>query len=157
MLLFKKKQKYGVVCSPVKGTYIEMKDIRDPVFSQGTVGKGFAVRPEGELVCSPVEGKITVVFPTLHAVGITDKQGLEYIVHIGVDTVSLQGRGFKQLCQENQTVKVGEPLIKVDFSLLRSHGYADDVIVIVSNASSVNFTIKKNELSIGEEVFVCEQ
>ena len=91
---------------------INIEDVKDPVFSQKMMGDGFAVEPENGHIVSPVAGKVTSVFPTKHALGLVTDNGLEVLVHIGLDTVSLEGKPFEVKVSEGQTVAAGDLLVK---------------------------------------------
>ena len=93
------------IYAPLTGEYVKIEDIPDPVFAQKMMGEGFGINPtEGEVV-SPIEGKVDNVFPTKHAVGLKAENGLELLVHIGLDTVQLDGKGLKYLLKVEMTLK----------------------------------------------------
>ncbi|PTK74996.1 PTS glucose transporter subunit IIA [Staphylococcus haemolyticus] len=122
------------IYAPLTGEYINIEDIPDPVFAQKMMGEGFGINPtEGEVV-SPIEGKVDNVFPTKHAIGLKADNGLEILVHIGLDTVQLDGQGFEILVSSGDTVQVGDPLLKFDLEYIRNN--AKDVIspIIISNS-----------------------
>lgn len=122
-----------VVCSPVTGKAIKMADVPDPVFSGEVLGKGCAVWPEDEIVYAPVSGKVTVTMG--HAVGIMSDSGVEVLVHVGVDTVNLQGRGFTGYVKQGDQVVAGQPVLKLDRSVIAEAGYKDCVVLAVSNTA----------------------
>jgi len=98
------------IYAPLTGEYVKIEDIPDPVFAQKMMGEGFGINPtEGEVV-SPIEGKVDNVFPTKHAVGLKAENGLELLVHIGLDTVQLDGKGFEVLVESGDDIKIGDPL-----------------------------------------------
>ena len=108
MKLFQNKPKEKVVFSPLNGQVIPLSSVKDPVFADGILGKGAAVLPsEGKLV-SPVNGTILNIFPTFHAIGIQSEDGLEILIHLGFDTVELQGKYFKSNISEGDKVSVGD-------------------------------------------------
>ncbi|PNZ66467.1 PTS glucose transporter subunit IIA [Staphylococcus croceilyticus] len=122
------------IYAPITGEYVKIEDIPDPVFAQKMMGEGFGINPsEGEVV-SPIEGKVDNVFPTKHAIGLKAENGLELLVHIGLDTVQLDGQGFEILVNSGDTVKVGDPLLKFDLEYIRKN--AKDVIspIIITNS-----------------------
>ncbi|MEG0367976.1 MAG: PTS glucose transporter subunit IIA, partial [Coprobacillus sp.] len=121
------------VYSPIGGKNIALSETNDPSFASEALGKGFAIIPNEEEVVSPIEGTITVLFPTKHAIGITDKNGLEILIHIGIDTVQLVGEGFEAFVEVGQTVKKGEKLVKFDSKLIKSKGYDLTTFVVVTN------------------------
>jgi PTS system glucose-specific IIA component len=101
------------------------------------VGDGVAVYPESDLVVAPVAGTLTQVFPTGHAFGVTTPEGLEVLVHIGIDTVQLKGEGFTVLAEQGQPVSVNTPIVRLDLSLLRQRAKSLVTPVIVTNMAKV--------------------
>lgn len=101
-----------VLCSPVKGKVIKMADVPDPVFGGEVLGKGCAVWPEDDLVYAPCDGKVTVTMG--HAVGLQSDSGIEVLVHVGVDTVNMNGDGFEGFVKADDVVKAGQPMLKID-------------------------------------------
>lgn len=126
----------AVIAAPAKGKVIPMKEIPDGVFSQGILGECCAVRPEEGNVYSPVDGKITLIADTLHAIGLEDKNGVEVLLHIGIDTVSMNGDGFQCQVRNGQSVKKGQLLVTMDLDKIRAAGHATDVIIILTNVST---------------------
>ena len=119
------------------------------------MGKGFAVVPINGDIHSPVDGKVTMVFPTKHAIGITDRNNIEYILHIGIDTVQLKGAGFNVCVQEGDSVKAGDLLVNCDLAILKQAGYQTDVLVIITNHKDVRIKQAGN-LKVKEEIAYCE-
>ncbi|SFL69168.1 PTS sugar transporter subunit IIA [Salibacterium qingdaonense] len=107
--------KTAVITAPVTGTYIDLKDVPDPTFSEKMMGDGFAVESKEGRLSSPVKGRVLQVFPTHQAVGIKSEEGLDILLHIGLETVDRHGEGFHVHVREGQHVETGDPLI--DFSL----------------------------------------
>ncbi|MBP2620937.1 PTS system trehalose-specific EIIBC component [Streptococcus panodentis] len=121
------------VLSPLAGEVKELSQAADPVFAQGVMGQGVVIIPsEGELV-SPVDGKVTVLFPTMHAVGIQSDQGAEILMHIGMDTVNLEGKGFEGHVAQGDRVKAGDKLISFDMKAIKKAGYVTETPVIITN------------------------
>lgn len=117
-----------------KGDILPLESLKDGVFSERLMGDGFAVKFDAEKignVYSPVDGKITFVYPSKHAYGIETKEGVKLLVHIGIDTVKLDGKGFKQLVTENQKIKAGDKLAQVDLEFLSKQKLKSDVVVII--------------------------
>lgn len=121
------------LCAPANGRVIAMADVPDPVFSGEVLGKGCAVWPEDDIVYAPVSGTVTVTMG--HAVGLSTDDGVEVLVHIGVDTVNLQGKGFTGYVKQGDTVKAGDPVIKMDRNVIKEAGYPDCVVLAVSNTA----------------------
>ena len=118
MSLFHKRHKDETlkVAVPVSGTILDITDVPDPVFAGQHMGPGFAVDPTSGEFTSPIDGEVTLVAPTLHAVGLKAGNGAEILVHIGIDTAELKGDGFTVHVHEGDTVSVGDPLLTVDRS-----------------------------------------
>ena len=125
------------VHSVADGKVINIEDVKDPVFSQKMMGDGFAVEPENGHIVSPVAGKVTSVFPTKHALGLVTDNGLEVLVHIGLDTVSLEGKPFEVKVTEGQTVAAGDLLVEADLDAIREAGRETSTIVVFTNADAI--------------------
>ena len=125
------------VHSVAEGQVIELEKVQDPVFSQKMMGDGFAVEPANGQIVSPVAGKVTSVFPTKHALGLVTESGLEVLVHIGLDTVSLEGKPFTVKVEEGQTVAAGDLLVEADLDAIREAGRATTTVVVFTNAAAI--------------------
>ena len=125
------------VHSVAEGQVIELEKVQDPVFSQKMMGDGFAVEPANGQIVSPVAGKVTSVFPTKHALGLVTESGLEVLVHIGLDTVSLEGKPFTVKVEEGQTVAAGDLLVEADLDAIREAGRATSTVVVFTNAAAI--------------------
>lgn len=138
---FKKKQTEDLKAY-VSGEAIKIEDVNDGVFSEKILGEGMAIIPSEELLISPCDGTICSVADTKHAVGIQLNNGMQLLLHIGLDTVSMSGEGFLVHVKEGQSVKEGQNLISFDRTKIKEAGYADTVIMIVTeneNSKSLNF------------------
>lgn len=111
--LFKKTDDICKLFAPVNGKTIALENVPDKVFASKMMGDGIGFEYEGNTIYAPCDGKITLVANTLHAVGITSENGAEILIHIGLDTVSLNGKGFKKLINQGDKVKKGTPLIEI--------------------------------------------
>lgn len=121
------------VVSPLAGQVKPLSQATDPVFSSGVMGQGIVIEPsQGELV-SPVNGTVTVLFPTKHAVGIVSEEGVEMLMHIGMDTVSLDGKGFEAHVEQGDKVVVGQQLISFDMDVIKKAGLVTETLVIITN------------------------
>ena len=121
------------VVSPLAGQVKPLSQATDPVFSSGVMGQGVVIEPsQGELV-SPVNGTVTVLFPTKHAVGIVSEEGVEMLMHIGMDTVSLDGKGFESHIKQGDKVVVGQQLISFDMDVIKEAGLVTETPVIITN------------------------
>ena len=126
------------------GQVIAITDVKDPVFSQKMMGDGFAVEPETGKIYSPVAGTVTSVFPTKHALGLLTENGLEVLVHIGLDTVSLEGKPFEVHVSEGQKVAAGELLVTADLEAIKAAGRETSTVVVFTNAAAIkSVTVEK--------------
>lgn len=126
------------VVSPLSGEVITLDSVNDPVFSSEAMGKGIAIKPNGSNVYSPVDGTVQVVFETGHAYGLKSNNGVEILIHIGVDTVSMGGKGFTPKVTTNQKVKKGDILGTFDSTMIRKWGLDDTTMVIITN--TINYS-----------------
>ena len=125
--------KTAQLVSPLAGQVKPLSQATDPVFSSGVMGQGVVIEPsQGELV-SPVNGTVTVLFPTKHAVGIVSEEGVEMLMHIGMDTVSLDGKGFEAHVEQGDKVVVGQQLISFDMDVIKKAGLVTETLVIITN------------------------
>lgn len=122
------------ICAPFNGTAMNLENIPDPVFSQKILGLGCGVEPAEETVYAPFDGKVTQTTDTKHAVGITSVDGIELLIHVGMDTVSMGGKGFTCLVQEGQNIKAGQPLMTFSITDIQSAGHPATTAVVVTNA-----------------------
>ena len=128
-----KKQKNYSICSPVKGEVIDITKTNDPLFKEEALGKGVGIIAEENILVAPVDGKIESFFPTKHAIGITTKDGVDVLIHVGIDTVELNGKYFNALKKQGDSVKQGEELLEVDFDGVKESGYDATVLLVVAN------------------------
>ena len=119
------------------GEVIQLSQVSDSAFASGALGKGFAVIPDEENgeIFAPIAGEVTVVFPTKHAYGIKTEDGVEVLIHVGVDTVNLEGKGFTSYVKVGDQVKTGDVLATVDFSVIKAAGFDSTVMVVVTNSA----------------------
>ena len=129
---FKKKQKSYEMAATADGKVIPMTDASDPVFSSCALGGGVVIRPTGTVVVAPADGRVTATMEgSNHAIGMELEGGLEILIHIGVDTVSLKGEGFTALVKSGDTVKKGTELIRFEREALEANGFCMEVMQIV--------------------------
>lgn len=132
------------VVSPLTGQVKPLSQATDPVFSSGVMGQGIVIEPsQGELV-SPVNGTVTVLFPTKHAVGIVSEEGVEMLMHIGMDTVSLDGKGFEAHIEQGDKVLVGQKLITFDMEVIKGAGLITETPVIITNQDDFQADVEGN-------------
>lgn len=129
------------IISPLTGQVKELSQATDPVFASGVMGQGLVIEPsQGELT-SPVNGTVTVLFPTKHAIGIVSDEGVELLIHIGMDTVGLDGKGFESLVVQGDHVTVGQQLIRFDMDVIKAAGLVTETPVIITNQDAYTATI----------------
>lgn len=129
--------------SPVSGELVPLVDVPDPTFSQGIVGNGFAVEPSENKIVAPVDGKVVTVFKTGHAIGIQTKEGIEVLVHVGIDTVKLDGKCFDLKIKQGQEVSKGETLLEIDRDGIKENGFSPMTVVVVTNKEDFpNYEVK---------------
>lgn len=117
--------------APVTGQLVALSSLADDVLANGMMGEGIAIEPETNLIVSPIDGTVETIFPTKHAIGLRGKQGEELLIHIGIDTVKLEGEGFEKIADEGQDVSVGTPLVRTNIKKMRDLGYTMTIAVIV--------------------------
>ena len=146
-------QKDGVqqLITPVTGTIIPLKNVKDEVFASEAMGQGVAIVPNDNTIKSPVAGTISAVYPTGHAIGIISQYGAEVLIHIGIDTVELNGQFFKTLVQQNQKVSVGESLVEFDREAISEAGFDTTVMLIITNTPNYNVVVTENTLAGTDE------
>ena len=124
-----------LVEAPVTGNVLDLTTINDPVFSSLAMGKGIAIQPDSDVVVAPFNGVVESLFPTGHAIGLKSDNGAEVLIHIGIDTVKLEGKHFKPLVSQGETVEVGQPLIEFDRKAIADEGFDTVIPVVVTNTN----------------------
>jgi PTS system sucrose-specific IIC component len=125
----------GVVIQPVAGKMIPASEIADPMFAAETMGPSIGIVPTGETVYAPFDGKVTMLIPTKHAVGVTSDDGIEVLIHVGIDTVSMNGTGFEAYVEPDQVIHAGDKLLHFDRAEIKKAGHPDTVIVVITNGA----------------------
>lgn len=151
MFNFFKKEEFKIV-APISGELIPLAQVPDQVFSAKMMGDGFAVIPSSNTVVAPLSGTLESVFPTGHAVGIKTKDGIECIVHIGLDTVELNGEGFKTLVSQGGKIKAGQPMIEFDKEALEAKGYNVVTMVVFPSGYDKAFDLGTRKVSANEQL-----
>ena len=146
--------------SPLAGRAKNLSEAPDPVFAQGVMGQGVVIEPtEGELV-APVDGVVSVLFPTKHAIGLISDEGLELLMHIGMDTVNLDGEGFTAHVKQGDRVSVGDALISFDIEAIQAAGYPVATPVIVTNQNDFQMDVTRGlpcDVARGEAIFTASK
>ena len=124
-----------VLSTPAAGEIIDLSEVNDPTFASGSLGEGFAIIPTDGKIYSPVNGEVSTVFPTKHAIGVVSEEGAEILIHIGIDTVNLNGKYFQSAVSDGKKVRKGDLLMEVDLQELIKEGYDPTTMVIVTNSS----------------------
>ncbi|MBE4907316.1 PTS glucose transporter subunit IIA [Bacillus luteolus] len=137
------------ITSPINGRVLDITEVPDPVFSQKMMGEGIAIEPADGQVVSPVDGEIVQVFPTKHAVGIKTKSGLEILIHIGLETVTLNGEGFESFVQAGDKVVRGDKLIAFDLNIIKEKAASTITPMIITNTDEVVGNLEKNTTDTG--------
>ena len=156
MFGFMKKNKREELVAVVDGKLISIEKVNDPVFSQKMMGDGFAIASTGDTVYACADATVSMLFPSNHAVGLTLDNGMEILIHIGIETVNEEGKGFTCFCEQGKTVKKGEALVKFDRQYLEENGYDLTVIVVFTNKDSYKEFRKEDIENVkgGESVVV---
>ncbi len=144
--MFWKKKNIGTIYSPCVGQVLNLSEVPDAVFSEKMLGDGACIVPESDEIFSPVDGEIVQVFDTKHAYSIRSSDGLEILVHIGLNTVELKGEGFTSLVSQGDKVKIGDKIAKVNLEYVQDMGYQLYTPILITNMSEVkkiNVTEKK--------------
>ena len=126
-----------VVKAPMDGIVLPLEQLPDETFAAAILGPGCGIEPTGKTVYAPFDGTVEQVASTLHAVGLTSEDGIEILIHVGMDTVEMQGKGFKALVKVGDKVKAGTPLLKVDLDAIRAAGHPTATAIIVTNGDDM--------------------
>lgn len=150
----RKKNRGERICAPCSGLVVQLQDVEDEIFSTGMVGQGFAIRPSNDQIVSPIDGTIITVFHTMHAIGLKTDTGLEILVHIGLNTVELNGKHFTPFVKAGDRVSIGDLMMKFDREEIVKAGYKVDTLVIVSNTDQYKkFSLmREDDVSEKDEV-----
>ena len=131
--LFKKSKLQ--IFAPINGEIIPLDQVPDPVFSQKMLGEGMAIMPKQGSIHAPIEGTVILVSDTKHAIGLRSSDGTEILIHVGLETVSLKGKGFTVLVKAGDTVSVGQSLIEVDWEYIREHAKSIITPIVITNSA----------------------
>lgn len=131
------KKQYDLI-APISGDVLDLSKSKDPVFAQRLAGDGVVIEPTSDIVVAPADGVLTLIFRTNHAFGMILENGVEILVHLGIDTVELNGEGFERIAEEGKVVKAGDPIIKINRQLIIEKGYSLSSPVLITNPEEVN-------------------
>ncbi|MCT7681628.1 MAG: PTS glucose transporter subunit IIA, partial [Lactobacillus crispatus] len=136
------------------GELIPLSEVKDEVFSTKAMGDGAAIRPSEGVLRAPANGHVVLVFPTGHAIGMHTDDGAEVLMHIGMDTVNLNGKGFETLVKKDQVVKAGDPLVKFDIEAIKKAGYDVTTPIVITNTKNYHKVslAKQGLVHVGDNV-----
>lgn len=121
------------VYAPISGVLVELSEINDESISSGLFGRGYGIVPVGNVIYAPANGRIAATTVTNHSIGIRTESGIELIIHVGIDTVKMEGKGFTRLVESEQEVKAGQPILVFDDDAIKAAGHDDVVTIIVTS------------------------
>lgn len=144
--------------SPLAGELLPLSEVKDEVFSSGAMGEGVAVEPSEGVLHAPADGKVVMTFPTGHAIGMKTSDGAEILMHIGMDTVNLQGHGFETLVAKGDEVKAGDELVKFDIDAIQAKGYVVTTPIVVTNSKDYEkiTVVSQGKVKVGQEILDLE-
>ena len=128
------RRKVNVLLAPIAGTVIPLSDVKDQTFSSGSLGEGVAIQPTGSKVVAPADSKVSAIFPTGHAVALHTNEGLDVLIHVGLDTYKLDGRHFTVRASVGEHVRKGDVLIEFDPDAIKAEGYDITAPILICNA-----------------------
>ncbi|WMJ19982.1 PTS sugar transporter subunit IIA [Geobacillus kaustophilus] len=143
----KQQPKEETITAPLDGTIMRLEDVPDPVFAQKMMGDGIAIDPADGGVVAPVDGEIIQLFPTKHAIGLRSEAGVELLIHVGIDTVSMNGEGFTAYVKAGDRVKRGDRLLSVDLPLVREKAKSAVTPIIITNGDALESLEREAEAS----------
>ncbi|PAB59163.1 PTS sugar transporter subunit IIA [Anaeromicrobium sediminis] len=143
MFNFFKRKKEVLLYAPMDGEIIQIEKVPDQVFADKLIGDGIAIIPSSSQVVSPVEGTVIQIAPTYHAIGLETKEGVEVLIHIGIDTVQLKGKGFKPMKEVGEKVAVGDLLMEVDLEYIKENKKEIVTPILITNGDIIKEYDKK--------------
>jgi PTS system beta-glucosides-specific IIC component len=149
-IIISEKSEKTSIFSPIKGEVLPLSQASDEAFASGALGKGVVIIPEEGKVYAPIDGTVTMIFPSLHAVGLTSVSGIELLIHIGMNTVELNGEGFSVYIEKGQKVTKGDLLLEFDMEVIQKNGYSLETPVVITNSQDFKEVVEKTS-SITDE------
>ncbi len=143
-------EKYAKLFSPLKGELIKLEDVEDETFASGIMGKGVAIKPSEGKLYAPCDGIVSAIFKTGHAIGITTEDDIEVLIHIGIDTVSLEGKYFHSSLEKGQRIKQGDLLVEFDLEKIKEAGYDTTTMIIITNSNDYLDVVPVNKVSVNK-------
>lgn len=141
-----------LIKAPVKGKNVLLSNVNDRAFASSALGKGLGIDPEDDMIYAPVNGEVVSLFPTNHAIGIQTEYGVEILIHIGINTVELEGKYFESFVKQGDKVSVGDPILKADVAGIRSAGYDPTVMTVITNTADYLDILPSSDSSLNSEV-----
>lgn len=143
-----------VVGASANGKLIKMENLSDPVFSTGAIGPCCGIEPLEGKIYAPIDGEVIALMDSLHAIGIKGANDIEILIHVGIDTVNLDGKGFRAHVKTKDKVKKGQLLLEIDQAVIKEAGYLDTVIIVVTNSSAFSSieVMDRNDVQVGTEI-----
>lgn len=147
-----KELQSNILASPMIGKVVKLADVPDEVFASGAMGAGIAIDPTDGIVVAPANAEVTLLFPTKHAIGLKTEDGLELLIHVGMDTVSLAGKGFKSFVEAGDTVQAGQKLLEFDVNTIKEAGLPVIAPIVITNSSDFEdiLTTQESRIDIGD-------
>ncbi|MFB4166974.1 PTS glucose transporter subunit IIA [Virgibacillus sp. JSM 102003] len=154
--LFKKESSNTKIYAPINGEIVSLEEVPDPVFSQKMMGDGIAIKPSEGQVYSPVEGEVVQIPETKHAIGLRTEDGIEILIHIGLETVSLEGKGFTINVSTGDKVSVGDSLMEFDLEYVRNNASSDISPIVITNGKDTgkSFSMTEEKESTAKETVI---
>ena len=148
-----------VLLAPVAGDAIKLTDVKDPVFASESMGQGAAIEPTGEDVFAPAAGTVALVFPTKHAIGLHTDGGADILIHIGMDTVQLEGKYFDSFVKQGETVTAGQKLMHFDKAAIQAAGYSVTTPIIITNTTSYSSVsgLSNQPVAVGDDLITLKK
>lgn len=156
--LLNKKNEIDIF-APLQGKVVKLDEIPDPVFSSGMMGDGLGIEASENFVKAPFDGEVVTLFPTNHAIGLINAEGVEVLIHVGINTVEMNGEGFKAHVAQGDKVKQGELLLEFDTDFIREKGYSSVTPVIITNSAELKSIQKSSQenINFSDELFTVEK
>jgi glucose-specific phosphotransferase system IIA component len=141
----------GVIYAPLNGSFVKQSDIPDPVFAEGMMGPAVAINPESGngVIYSPINGEIVTLFPTKHAIGLKSEEGIEVLIHFGLDTVNLQGEGFESHITSGEKVVVGQKLVTVDMTAIKDKVPSLVTPIVITSQQPIEILASEGPIEVG--------
>ncbi|MCI5871104.1 MAG: PTS glucose transporter subunit IIA, partial [Streptococcus sp.] len=147
-----KELQSNILASPMIGKVVKLADVPDEVFASGAMGAGITIDPTDGIVVAPANAEVTLLFPTKHAIGLKTEDGLELLIHVGMDTVSLAGKGFKSFVEVGDTVQAGQKLLEFDVNTIKEAGLPVIAPIVITNSADFEdvLTTQESRIDVGD-------